>query len=105
MIRPGASKGQAGRWSFWAKDGDRWAWSGIGVCRPAMARPAWIRSSKPAGAGLGVVAVEDMEVLDSDRGDLGSSGLVADGDGGERGLPGGRSRSRGGAFPVLRETA
>jgi len=41
-----------------------------------------VDSELQGGAGLGVVAVEDAELLDVGRGDLGSFGFMADGDGG-----------------------
>jgi hypothetical protein len=47
-----------------------------------------------AGAWLGLVAVEEVEIFDVGGVDLGGGGLVADGDEGDRGLPGGRRRAR-----------
>ena len=51
---------------------------------------AGVDTELEAGAGLGVIAVEDAEILDVGRVDLGRPGFVADGDGGERRLPGWR---------------
>ena len=58
---------------------------------------AGVDAEMEAGAGLGLVAVEEAEVFDVGGVDLGSGGLVADGDEGDRGLPGGRRRARGGS--------
>ena len=75
---------------------------GRGVVAEGAARDgsAGVDPELEAGAGLGEVTIEDAEVLDVGRPDLGSAGFVANGDGGDRRLPRRRRRARRGGAPA-----
>ena len=77
---------------------------GVGAEGSSGEGSAGVEAEVEAGAGFGLVAVEEAAVFDVGGGDLGERGLVVDGEEGDGGLPEGRGGGGGGgAFQAFGE--